>query len=154
VCLLRGVALIHPRYLLKFGQPSYYLGYNAMSNYFPSTVMRPNPDCVNHFCRKLQETHRGWQPFVWERVTQSSEPVNHDDEEDWGIDIEPSDDEAEPSAAPGSGGGGSVAKGLTHAYEALPAPAQSSESDAAAAANVPEESMEDMMAQLAALGGD
>lgn len=34
------------KYLLGFGQISYYLGYNAMNNYFPSDIVRPNPECT------------------------------------------------------------------------------------------------------------
>lgn len=34
------------KYLLGFGQVSYYLGYNAMNNYFPSDIVRPNPECT------------------------------------------------------------------------------------------------------------
>merc|ERR1711927_86970 len=33
------------KYLLGFGQTSYYLAYSAMKDFFPSDVMRPNPDC-------------------------------------------------------------------------------------------------------------
>lgn len=129
-----------------------------MSNFFPSTVMRPNPDCVNAHCRQRQALYKGWKPYVWERVTQSTEPVNHDDEEDWGIDIEPSDDDAaadeheEGGASSGGGAstsGSSAVAGLVHAYEkATPVTAAESASNGA---DVPEESMEDMMAQLEAL---
>ncbi|MCD7451098.1 hypothetical protein HAX54_009546 [Datura stramonium] len=33
------------KYLLKFGQVSRYLGYNALKDYFPTMEMKPNPQC-------------------------------------------------------------------------------------------------------------
>ena len=33
------------KYLLEFGQLSYYLGYAALSNHCPSQVLYPNPEC-------------------------------------------------------------------------------------------------------------
>ena len=33
------------KFLLEFGQTSYYLGYSAMKDFFPSDVMKPNPEC-------------------------------------------------------------------------------------------------------------
>lgn len=50
------------KYTLEFGQVSYYLGYNAMKDFFPTWPMMPNPACTNGFCRKLQEKHAGWTP--------------------------------------------------------------------------------------------
>lgn len=42
------------RYLLKFGEISYYLGYNAMKNFFPTYRMNPNRECTNMWCQKRQ----------------------------------------------------------------------------------------------------
>jgi len=80
------------KYLLHFGQPSYYLGYNAMTDYFPTSTMRPNPDCVNGHCRAMQKKHIGWKPYVWRSAQSKSNdkdnaPVVHDDNE-WGIELE------------------------------------------------------------------
>ena len=43
------------KYLLKFGQVSMYLGYNAMLDFFPTMSMKPNESCDEYFCRKCQE---------------------------------------------------------------------------------------------------
>lgn len=46
------------RYLLKFGRVSYYLGYNAMEDFFPSMAMKPNPQCNDRHCRRQQEVYK------------------------------------------------------------------------------------------------
>ncbi len=46
------------RYLLKFGTVSYYLGYNAMQDFFPTMAMKPNPQCNDSYCRKQQEEYK------------------------------------------------------------------------------------------------
>ena len=43
------------KYLLRFGKISYYLGYSAMTDYFPTMKVRPNPTCSNSMCVKRQE---------------------------------------------------------------------------------------------------
>ena len=45
----------HVRYLLKFGEASDYLGYNAMNDFFPRMTMRPNKDCDEFHCRDKQK---------------------------------------------------------------------------------------------------
>ncbi|KAG2387960.1 hypothetical protein C9374_000810 [Naegleria lovaniensis] len=49
--LVQGVL----KYLLRFGKISYYLGYSAMNDYFPTMKVRPNPTCSNPMCVKRQE---------------------------------------------------------------------------------------------------
>ena len=44
------------RYLLKFGDVSHYLGYNAMKDFFPTMSIKPNKDCDDYHCRKQQKT--------------------------------------------------------------------------------------------------
>ena len=46
------------RYLLEFGTVGYYLGYNALQDFFPSDSMRPNPECSNSWCVKRQEEYK------------------------------------------------------------------------------------------------
>ena len=46
---------IYSRYLLGFGEVSYYLGYNALQDFFPTMSMKPNPQCDDCHCRKQQE---------------------------------------------------------------------------------------------------
>jgi hypothetical protein len=35
-------------------QTSYYLGYSALLDHFPSSLMKPNPECANPHCRARQ----------------------------------------------------------------------------------------------------
>ncbi|PKU35282.1 ubiquitin-like modifier-activating enzyme 5 [Limosa lapponica baueri] len=46
------------KYLLNFGTVSYYLGYNAMQDFFPTMSMKPNPQCSDQNCRKQQENYK------------------------------------------------------------------------------------------------
>ena len=43
------------KYLLGFGKVSYYLGYAAITDFFPSMEMKPNPQCTDSYCRKRQK---------------------------------------------------------------------------------------------------
>lgn len=42
------------KYLLKFGEVSPFLGYNAFTDFFPQYPMQPNADCTDQNCRQLQ----------------------------------------------------------------------------------------------------
>uniref|UniRef100_A0A915J7Y2 Ubiquitin-like modifier-activating enzyme 5 n=1 Tax=Romanomermis culicivorax TaxID=13658 RepID=A0A915J7Y2_ROMCU len=42
------------KFLLKFGDVSYYLGYNSLQDFFPSYKMKPNPNCDDTKCRLRQ----------------------------------------------------------------------------------------------------
>ena len=45
-------------FLLNFGTVSFYLGYNAMQDFFPTMSMKPNPQCDDRNCRKQQEEYK------------------------------------------------------------------------------------------------
>ena len=45
------------KYLLGFGEVSDYLGYTAMSDFFPKYTMKPNPQCDNKHCVKAQDEY-------------------------------------------------------------------------------------------------
>ena len=49
---------VHNRYLLKFGSISYYLGYNAMQDFFPSMMLKPNPGCEEMVCQQRQKEYQ------------------------------------------------------------------------------------------------
>ena len=100
----------------------------------------------------LQKKYPDWKPYVWERVTQSTEPVNHDDEEDWGIAIESDEDEdtATTAAAPTTATT-TTSTGLKHSFEAAPSIPNAQQEDHTTVHDVPEDSMEDLMAQLEAI---
>ena len=58
------------RYLLKFGSVSYYLGYNAMQDFFPSMTLKPNPACEEMICHQRQREYQVPHSFaVQENVT-------------------------------------------------------------------------------------
>lgn len=40
------------KYLLKFGEVSPFLGYNAFTDFFPQYPMQPNLDCTDTNCKK------------------------------------------------------------------------------------------------------
>jgi len=46
------------RFLLNFGTVSFYLGYNAMQDFFPTMSMKPNPQCDDRNCRKQQKEYK------------------------------------------------------------------------------------------------
>lgn len=125
------------KYTLSFGQVSYYLGYNSLSDFFPKWPMRCNPNCADATCRQRQEQYKGWvapEDMPKEEVKQE---VVHDDNE-WGIccveaSVEEEEEETEESKA-----------GLTFAYTKGPSAAPEAD------APLPEsnESVGDLMAQL------
>ncbi|KAL0407883.1 UNVERIFIED_CONTAM: Ubiquitin-like modifier-activating enzyme 5 [Sesamum radiatum] len=45
------------KYLLKFGNVTPYLGYNALKDYFPTMEMKPNPQCSNAACLERQKEY-------------------------------------------------------------------------------------------------
>lgn len=77
------------KYLLRFGQVSYYVGYSAMTDFFPLEVIRPNPECMNTFCRRQQARleHKQWTPMLWKaQESEGSDEVVHEENE-WGIQL-------------------------------------------------------------------
>ncbi|XP_046860174.1 ubiquitin-like modifier-activating enzyme 5 [Xenia sp. Carnegie-2017] len=46
------------KYLLKFGSVSYYLGYNALQDFFPTMTMKPNPVCDDKNCVRQQKDYK------------------------------------------------------------------------------------------------
>ncbi|KAG7382497.1 Ubiquitin-like modifier-activating enzyme 5 [Phytophthora pseudosyringae] len=145
------------KYLLGFGQVSYYLGYSAMKDFFPSDVMRPNPECSNAECRKQQAVpeHVSWTPMVWKALGhdgQENVAVEHDDNE-WGIELG-GDDEAAASGvavAPAAVETAKLASGLSFAYDQpSTAPAAAAEDQSTSVADV-DVSLEDLMGQLKSL---
>ncbi|KAL7645933.1 UNVERIFIED_CONTAM: hypothetical protein RMT77_002830 [Armadillidium vulgare] len=80
------------KYLLGFGKVSYYLGYNALEDFFPTMVVRPNPQCEDYWCRKRQEEYRKRkqeEDASGQNVEEAKEEevvVVHEDN-DWGISL-------------------------------------------------------------------
>lgn len=66
---------------------SEYVGYNAMSDYFPSMSMKPNPQCDSLHCRKRQEEYKvrlASLPPPQDEAEEKEEAVVHESNE-WGM---------------------------------------------------------------------
>ncbi|XP_061614954.1 ubiquitin-like modifier-activating enzyme 5 isoform X3 [Phyllopteryx taeniolatus] len=129
------------KYLLKFGRVSYYLGYNAMQDFFPSMAMKPNPQCNDRHCRRQQEVYKKREadrPKV--EAVQEEEEVVHEDNE-WGIELvsEEANEETQAAAAQIP----DLPEGISVAYT-LPA---ANKGDGETVEET-EQSLEDLMAQM------
>jgi len=130
------------KYLLKFGQVSMYLGYNAMLDFFPTMSMKPNTSCDEYFCRKCQEEFAievAARPKVELVEEEAEEEVVHEDN-DWGISLVSEDAGEAEAAATGPG----LVAGISVAYTVpAPAPAQDQEDTPA-----DDTSLEELMKQM------
>lgn len=61
------------------------MGYNALSDFFPSMMIKPNPNCNDNFCLKQQEIFKNHiiEEPECPNGDKSEETVIHDDNE-WG----------------------------------------------------------------------
>uniref|UniRef100_A0A8C3Q172 Ubiquitin-like modifier-activating enzyme 5 n=1 Tax=Chrysolophus pictus TaxID=9089 RepID=A0A8C3Q172_CHRPC len=131
------------KYLLNFGTVSYYLGYNAMQDFFPTMAMKPNPQCSDQNCRKQQENYKikeAAQPKQ-EEIDQEEEIVHEDN--DWGIELVSETTEDELKAA--SGPVPDLPVGITVAYT-IPNKEENLTAEETVAES--EESLEDLMAKM------
>ncbi|PIK40572.1 putative ubiquitin-like modifier-activating enzyme 5 [Apostichopus japonicus] len=50
------------KYLLGFGNVTEYLGYSALQDFFPTMLMKPNPQCTGRYCveRQADYQHVRW----------------------------------------------------------------------------------------------
>ncbi|XP_047484270.1 ubiquitin-like modifier-activating enzyme 5 [Penaeus chinensis] len=134
------------KYLLNFGQVSYYLGYNALVDFFPTMTVKPNPQCEDSWCRKRQAEYKAKkaaEPKV-EKVVEEEKAVVHEDN-DWGISLVDETTPEETSSEPQVAG---LAKGITVAYER---PAPTSTEDEASVVQTEDTSLDDLMAQMKSL---
>ncbi|EJW87932.1 ubiquitin-activating enzyme E1 domain-containing protein 1 [Wuchereria bancrofti] len=100
------------KFLLKFGEISYCLGYNALCDFFPRHQMLPNPSCEDRFCQQRQEEYK---QVVNENETKENEKTEDEKithEDNWGIEVLD-----ESLTGPTSGCSG-PAEGIQFAYEA------------------------------------
>lgn len=131
------------KYLLNFGQVSYYLGYNALVDFFPTMTMRPNPHCDDNWCRKRQAEYiekKANEP-VEEKKEEKEEEVVHEDN-DWGICL--LDDDAGTDGVAAGAQAPGLADGITFAYE-RPAPTSAESGDTV---QVDDTSLEELMAKM------
>jgi ubiquitin-like modifier-activating enzyme 5 len=99
--------------LLAFGAVTPYLGYSALTDFFPSMTLRPNDCCVNADCRAAQRAHAAWlasaecaEAAAAVAAAAAAEAASqgplHEDN-DWGISVGPEGSAEEEAAAGGSG---------------------------------------------------
>ncbi|XP_071373028.1 ubiquitin-like modifier-activating enzyme 5 isoform X1 [Centroberyx affinis] len=130
------------KYLLKFGTVSYYLGYNAMQDFFPTMAMKANPQCDDRHCRRQQEEYKRREAErPKEEVVEVEEEVVVHEDNDWGIELvsEVSDQELQAASGPVP----DLPEGITVAYtipDKDPAEGESVEES--------EQSLEELMAQM------
>ncbi|XP_075127371.1 ubiquitin-like modifier-activating enzyme 5 isoform X2 [Leptodactylus fuscus] len=130
------------KYLLHFGTVSYYLGYNAMQDFFPTMAMKPNPSCDDKYCRQQQEAYKlreASEPKP-EVVPVEESPVVHEENE-WGIELvsEVSEEELKEASGPVP----ELPEGITVAYT-VPITKPTSGSTV----EETDQSLEDLMAQM------
>jgi len=124
------------KYLLDFGEVSDFLGYNALSDFFPKYSMKPNPECSQHWCKEWGKTPKERKSKKKDEV---EEPVVHED--DFGITIET---ESTPTVD-----NTHVAEGIRTAYEAPAATAEAAAPDASVEETG--KSIEELMAEMNSL---
>ena len=73
------------KYLLNFGNVSYYLGYNALLDYFPTMTVKPNKSCKNKYC-KLRQSEFNKRIVKLEIKEEKEDVIVHDDNE-WNIEL-------------------------------------------------------------------
>ncbi|XP_078046059.1 ubiquitin-like activating enzyme 5 [Augochlora pura] len=79
------------KYLLNFGEVSYYLGYNAMQDFFSKMTLRPNTNCDDRYCKERQQEYAK-KPKPEPKVEVVEEKPLHEDNE-WGISLVDDQDE-------------------------------------------------------------
>uniref|UniRef100_A0A9L0S3K0 Ubiquitin-like modifier-activating enzyme 5 n=1 Tax=Equus caballus TaxID=9796 RepID=A0A9L0S3K0_HORSE len=131
------------KFLLNFGTVSFYLGYNAMQDFFPTMSMKPNPQCDDRNCRKQQEEYKKKVAALpRQEVVQEEEEIIHEDNE-WGIELvsEVSEEELKNS----SGLVPDLPEGITVAYTI---PKKQEDSVPELTVEDSGESLEDLMAKM------
>nr|CAQ53531.1 CG1749-PA [Drosophila melanogaster] len=131
------------KYLLNFGEVSDYLGYNALSDFFPKMTLKPNPQCDDRNCIVRQKEFQARpKPVLIEEKAVSEESLHATNE--WGIELVAEDapeSNTTPAETPVMG------EGLRLAYEAPEKSSETSE-ETVTAATADETSLEDLMAQM------
>lgn len=131
------------KFLLNFGTVSFYLGYNAMQDFFPTMSMKPNPQCDDRNCRKKQEEYKKKVAALpKQEVVQEEEEIIHEDNE-WGIELvsEVSEEELKNSSGPVP----DLPEGITVAYTI---PTKQEDSVPEVTVEDSGESLEDLMAKM------
>lgn len=131
------------KYLLGFGAVSHYLGYSALTDFFPMMSLKANPQCDDSFCRARQaEFLAKPQPVeVATEVTEDLAPVHADNE--WGISLVDENAPEEEDASSNL----KLADGVQVAYS-IPVDNSTPESSTGGAVAASELSLEELMQQM------
>lgn len=132
------------KHLLGFGKVSYYLGYNALEDFFPTMAMKPNEECDDRYCRLRQQEYQASEaskPKV-EVEEVKEEEIMHDDNT-WGISLVSETTAEELQAAEGDKP--ILTQGVTVAYT-KPAPTKDGDGDATVADSG--KSLEELMKEM------
>lgn len=95
------------KHLLQFGDVTNYLGYSALTDFFPTMNLKPNPNCDDAHCR-LRQKEAALRPKkqIKKEVVKDEGPIHEDNE--WGISLV---DESGPESRQVE-----ITKGVTLAY--------------------------------------
>ena len=74
------------KYLLNFGEVSDYLGYNALTDFFPKMNLKPNPQCDDRHCIIRQAEYKAKPKQLIAAVIETDDGPIHDGN-DWGIEL-------------------------------------------------------------------
>lgn len=131
------------KYLLNFGKVTYYLGYNALEDFFPSMAMKPNPECDDNNCKKQQEEYKkkeALKPKEEVKEIVDDSPI-HDDNP---FEIEVVSETTEEEMQAAEGDKPQLTQGVTVAYTK---PAKPSQDERETVGDVSELSLEELMKQ-------
>lgn len=141
------------KYLLKFGQVTPYLGYNALKDYFPTMEMKPNPQCSNSACLERQREYILAKPardaaakekFEAEAKHEIEIPIHADNE--WNISVVHDSDVPISEVTSGD-----IPAGLTRE---LPSADEFQDVQASTESSDPADDLEELRRQLDALNTD
>lgn len=139
------------KYLLKFGQVTPYLGYNALKDFFPTMEMKPNPQCSNSACLERQREYILAKPardaaarakMEAKGVSVTEVPLHEENE--WNISVVDDSDLAVTEI----GSSGTLPEGLTHE---LPIADEFEKLEVSKASTTAADDLDDLRRQLEAL---
>ncbi|XP_035795909.1 ubiquitin-like modifier-activating enzyme 5 [Anopheles albimanus] len=141
------------KYLLLFGTVSDYVGYNALTDFFPTMALKPNPTCEDRWCVKRQQEYQARpederNPKQQQQQQSVDAPVH--EENPYGIELVAED---APSVKVSEGRQPTkLAEGLRQAYDAPLAAVQGEPSESQPATDADDDtSLDQLMAQMASM---
>lgn len=97
------------KFLLKFGKPSAYLGYSALTDFFPMLNLKPNPSCEDRFC-KLRQQEFDEKPKAATKIQENDLDKPLHDDNNWDISV------VDESKTDIEATGNEIVKGVSLAY--------------------------------------